>query len=327
MQPPIETCIYTFKHFYSTFMFYNDNIATSYYFLTVSFTMNLFFLKKILSVLLMPLSIVIILLLIAIIFHKFNNKFSFRCLFLATLVLIFSSLPPVSKMLISSLEEDYVAYNISNKREDTSLDYIVVLGCYHFSDANLPATIELKTCSLQRLVEAIRLANLYPEAQLIMSGAAGHNPQSNAQKMKEAAILMGIEETRIITEHTPGNTQQEANLIAPYITGKHAVLITNADHMKRAMKYFTQQGASPTPAPASFYAKGDVKSEGLDLLYYVPKSYSLQETTVYWYETLGLTAQWFIHLATPKQALTDDLTDKTPNLKDTASELNDENNE
>ena len=133
-----------------------------------------------------------------------------------------------------------------------------------------------------------------------MSGSAGHNPQSNAVKMKEAAILMGINPRRILTENTPRDTEDEAILIAPQLEGKQSVLITNADHMHRALNYFSQHGATPTAAPASFYAKGDVKSSGLDILFYLPKSSSLQTTSVYWYETLGLTAQWFKQLLKPK---------------------------
>ena len=33
-------------------------------------------------------------------------------------------------------------------------------------------------------------------------------------------------------------TEEEAELIAPRVTGKNVVLITNSDHMPRAIKYF-----------------------------------------------------------------------------------------
>ena len=251
--------------------------------------MELFFLKKLLGLLLMPLSLILILLFIAIFSFNKNQRLSFRCLIAGTFVLFLASLPPLSNQLMESLENDFTAY----QKASHPIDYIVVLGGYHFSDDRLPATLELKTDSLQRLVEAVRIANMHPEATLIMSGSAGHNPESNAEKMKEAAILLGINEQRILTENFPKDTQEEAQLIAPRVKNTKVILITNADHMLRAMKYFHAQGVHPIAAPASFYVKGNSNVNGFDWQFYIPKSHSLEKTTIYWYEILGLTAQWF----------------------------------
>ena len=252
--------------------------------------MELFFFKKLLGFLLMPLSISLLLLLIAIFFYKKKPKLSFRCLITGTSILFLASLTPLSAPLMESLENDFPAYT----KTENKVDYIITLGCYHFSDSRLPATLELKTCSLERLVEAIRIANLHPEAKLIMSGGAGHNPESNAEKMKEAAMLMGIAQSRILTENFPRDTEEEAELIAPRVKGSNVILITNADHMRRSINYFNAQGIKPIPAPASFWVKGNVNKETFpfDFNYYLPKSTTLVQTSVYWYETLGLAAQW-----------------------------------
>lgn len=250
----------------------------------------LYFFKKLLSYLAMPLSIVLILLLCSIYFYYKQSRYTKHTLITATGLLFVTSFPPIADNLIESLEDDYLPYQ---KITNAPLNYIVVLGCYHFSDSRLPATMELKTCSLERLVEAIRLANMHPEAQLIMSGGAGHNPESNAEKMKEAAMLMGIAERRIFTQNFVRNTEEEAQLIAPRVKGSRFALITNADHMRRSVNYFTAQGATPIAAPASYFVKGDVNVNGFDWMYFTPKVNSLNKTTVYWYETLGLTVQWF----------------------------------
>lgn len=236
----------------------------------------------------MPLTIVIILLLATIYFYLKKSRYVKHGLLSATSLLILTSCPPVADNLIESLEYDYLPYV---KEQNSRLDFIVVLGCYHFSDSRLPATIELATCSSQRLVETIRIAHLHPEAHIITSGAAGHNPESNAEKMKQALILMGISESRIFTEGSPGNTHQEAKLISPRVTDSRFVLITNADHMRRSINYFEQQGTQPIAAPASYYVKGDTNVKGFNWKYYTPKISSLEKTTVYWYETLGLFVQ------------------------------------
>ena len=135
------------------------------------------------------------------------------------------------------------------------------LGCGHTSDNKLPATSQLYACSLERLVEAVRIYQLHPEARIITSGSAFTDPSSNAMKVKEAAISLGIPASKIITENFPKDTEEEAQLIAPRIQHTNSVLITNADHIPRALEYFHQYGAYPIAAPASHWVKGDYHSK------------------------------------------------------------------
>lgn len=250
--------------------------------------MDLFFLKKILGTLLMPLNIVVILLLLSIYLYKKKHKYSFHCLVTSTTLLILFSLPIVSKSLMAPLENNFTAYSTIKKK----IDYIIVLGGYHLSNEELPATIELASYSLERLVEAIRIANLHPEATIIMSGGKADNPESNADKMKEAAILLGMKEARIITESRPRDTQEEAKLIAPIVKNKTTILVTNADHMLRSVNYFKAQGIDVVPAPASFWVKGNDKNDHFEVYSITPSSRALHQTTTFWYEVLGLSWQW-----------------------------------
>lgn len=234
----------------------------------------------------MPFSLVMILLFVAILFHRKRAKLSFNALLAATVILLFSSLSPISDTFMASLENSYPPFT----RSVTPVDYIVVLGCTHTSIESLPATSQLKTCSLQRLVEAIRIYRLHPEAQIITSGYAGSDVISNATKMKQAAILLGVPGHKIITENFPKDTEEEAELIAPRIRNKTAVLVTNANHLPRAMKYFEIQGIDAIPAPTGFWVKDNGKRSWQS---YVPSASKLQQTTTAWYETLGRIVQWF----------------------------------
>ena len=141
----------------------------------------------------MPLSIIIILLLLAITFYHHKKKFSYICLIFATLLLGLGSFRPVANLLMAPIENQHIAFTKSSE----PVDYIILLGCKHTTDAQLPATSELGICSLQRLVEAVRILRIHPEAQLITSGYAGHDQTSNAEKVKQAAILLGIAESKI----------------------------------------------------------------------------------------------------------------------------------
>lgn len=248
--------------------------------------MDLFLLKKIIALLLMPLSIIVILLLVAIVFYRKKPKLSFKALILATTLLIIGTLPPVSDSLMAPLEDNYPAFT----RSSTPVDYIVVLGGVHISDHSLPATGQLKINSIQRLVEAVRIFRIHPEAQIITSGYAGSDETSNAEKVKQAAILLGVPEYKILTENFPQDTEEEAELIAPRVKNKNVVLVTNADHLPRAMGYFEMHGVNAIPAPASPWVK---QGPNKDWRYYAPSANKLQQTTRAWYETLGRIIQWF----------------------------------
>ena len=234
----------------------------------------------------MPLSIILLLLILALAFYKSRPAFSFKCLLVATLLLFITALPPFSDRVMAPLENNYPVFQQPTK----PIDYIIVLGCYHTADIKLPPTIQLRACSLQRLVEAVRIYRMNPAATIITSGSAFGQKTSNAQAMKQAALSLGVPEHKIITENFPKDTEEEAFLIAPRVIGSTSVLITNADHLPRAMKYFQQQGVNPIPAPASFWIKHN--EQPTNWSYYIPTSADLEQTTVAWYESVGRLWQW-----------------------------------
>lgn len=230
-------------------------------------------------------SIVIMLLVFSLLTFKRRAQTSFKALIIATFVLCIASVPWVSDRLMQPIENNFSAFT-----QQSHLDYIVILGCGHTSDENWPATSQLKPCSLQRMVEGLRIYKLHPEAQIITSGASFSNKESNAIKVKQALISLGVPKQKVFVESFPKDTAEEAQLIAPRVIGKTVALVTNADHMQRSVNYFSQAGVNVIPAPASPWVKGVNNKK--DWGYYVPTVHELQQTTNAWYETLGQLVQW-----------------------------------
>ncbi len=261
--------------------------------------MDLFVVKKVFGLALMPISIIGILLLLAIVCFKIRPSLSFKCLLSASLILVICSLGVVADQLMSPLEKHFTSYrphleqsaDFNDMPEKQTVDYIVVLGCGHQTDNALPATAQLYTCSLQRLVEAVRIADIHPEAEVITSGAALSDSVSNAVKVKQAAVLLGIPANKIITENFPKDTEEEAELIAPRVQGKTVILITNADHMYRAVNYFKTRGINVIPAPASFFTTSSGQQRKWSY-YLLPQVHYFMQSSRAWYEYLGLTVQW-----------------------------------
>jgi uncharacterized SAM-binding protein YcdF (DUF218 family) len=227
------------------------------------------------------------LLLIALFLHQKKPKQSIKCLSGALVILVLCAFPPLSDSVMNSIENDFPPY----VKKDNTVDYIVVLGCWHENNDALPVTSQLANCSLQRMVEALRVYQLHPEARIITSGYAGTNPLSNAETVKQSLVLLGVPAQKIISEHFPKDTEEEAQLIAPRVLGTEVVLITNADHMPRAVNYFQSQGVYPTAAPTGYWVKNPNGNKSWS--YYMPSAKKLSQSTVAWYENLGLIVQWF----------------------------------
>jgi uncharacterized SAM-binding protein YcdF (DUF218 family) len=249
--------------------------------------MDLFLLKKIISVAIMPINIVLILLIFSLLYFRKSPNTSFKFLVAACLLLFASSMPVVSDSIMVNIEDNYEPFTLSSK----PIDYIVVLGGWHTPNAALPATSQLNKDSLQRLVEVLRIYRLHPEARIITSGHHKTDEISNAEKMKHSLILLGVPEQKIITENFPKDTEEEAELISPRVKGGKVILVTNANHMPRAMKYFQAQGIQAIAAPTGFWVKGINNPKGWS--YYVPNSNKFHQTTVAWYESIGRLVQWF----------------------------------
>ncbi len=255
--------------------------------LTLFNLMDLFLLKKTLSVFIMPINMVLILLFLSVVFFRKRPSASFKCLVSSLLLLLISSMPIVSDTFMGSIEDNYEAFTHASN----PVDYIVVLGGWHTQNAALPITSQLSNNSLHRLVETLRVYKLHPEARIITSGHHNSDPVSNAEKVKQSLVLLGIPKQKIITENFPRDTEEEAALISPRVQGATVVLITNADHMPRAMKYFQAQGVYPIAAPTGYWVKNQYNQKSWS--YYFPSSKKLEQTTIAWYESLGRLVQWF----------------------------------
>jgi uncharacterized SAM-binding protein YcdF (DUF218 family) len=222
--------------------------------------------------------------LISILLKKRNHRVSQCALIFSFLILLFSSTPYISGQFIKPIESSFQTFN----KQENHLDYIVVLGCGHTTNESIPALTQLQSCSLQRLTEALRIFQLHPEATIITSGYAGSDIETNAIKVKQAAISLGVPQEKIITYTQPKDTEEEAKLISPLLLNKSFALVTNASHMPRAIKYFSNKNTQPTAAPTGFRYKAD----GVGVLENLPVVSSLKRTSIAWYETLGQFVQW-----------------------------------
>lgn len=198
-----------------------------------------FTLKKILSFFMMPMSIGLVLCIIALYF-LYANKIKKAKVFLSLSFVWFFliSFAPVSNALIKPLEELYPKINapVDNAK------YVLLLG----GDFQ------------NRGYEALRLYKTMNNIKIITSGFEGSDPISEAQDSKEKLIQIGVPSEDIITQSSPKDTYEEAQEVKKIVTTEPLIVVTSAIHMPRAMLIFKSAGLNVIPAPTDFLYQEEV---------------------------------------------------------------------
>jgi len=245
----------------------------------------MFFFKKTLGHLLMPLPICLTLLVIGLIFLFFSKRQTAG-----------KTLVAIGTCFLLSFSYNYIpgwmAYSLEN--QNTSLlnldfiespKFIVVLGSSHVSNPRLPEHSQLGCSGVSRLIEAIRLNRSLKNTKLIFSGWGGSDPVPNAQVMAKVATDLGLNPDSVILVTHPKDTKDEARIISEIVTGERFLLVTSAMHMPRSVALFRKQGADPIPAPTDYRVK---KSLGFSIGRLFPSSENIVTARRATHEYLGL---------------------------------------
>lgn len=208
----------------------------------------LFNLKKFIGNLLMPLPALLLLMGLALLLLWFTRwqKSGKAILSLSWLFLLLLSLQPVADRLLRPLESAYATY-----RGDDRVDYIVVLGGGYTFNPDWAPSSNLLGNSLPRVTEGVRLYLSHPGSKMVFTGARGANTLSNAATAARVAESLGVPHSDIVILDRPLDTEQEAAQVAALVGQRPFLLVTSANHLPRAMRFFTAQGLHPIPAPAN----------------------------------------------------------------------------
>lgn len=224
----------------------------------------MFILKKIIGLLLSPVTFCLLLLLAGLLLLWFAKKRQRAGKILVTVgvvLLVILSFDIVPSALLNSLENRYpkidVALDDAARHEEMkrTVKWIVVLGAGHVSDARLPASSQLNAGALARTVEGVRLQREFPSTKLLLSGAQVFDPVSVAAIMKRVALELGVNDADIVLDEASKDTEEEAHAIQAIVRDDEFIMVTSAWHMPRAMALFNKLGMRPIPAPTDFQVK------------------------------------------------------------------------
>lgn len=115
--------------------------------------------------------------------------------------------------------------------------HLVVLGAGLTEDGKIRPVLE------DRLEAALRAAHRYPESPIVVTGGVPRKDITEARAMKDWLVARGIPPERITEEPRSTSTVENARFTNKVLLERRAtgaVLVTNRDHLQRAMVNFRQ---------------------------------------------------------------------------------------
>lgn len=157
--------------------------------------------------------------------------------------------------LIASYEAKTPKLNPSILNKDQTY-YLHVLGGGYSLDSTIPATSQLSTITLARLVEAIRVSKSLPHYKIVSSGYSSLDLESQASVVRRAAIELGIPPQNCEILSSPSNTSEEVQaFVSKFGKTKNVIVVSDAMHLPRALMLYNKAGITVIGAPTNFKVK------------------------------------------------------------------------
>lgn len=222
----------------------------------------MFVASKLLSFATQPLSWVVALLLLGLVFMSTRRTWGVRLCWAALGVLLLQGWQPLPDALLRQLEARYPGPAPTSRLE--SYVGIVLLGGALESGRvwqahGQPALND----AAERMTAPIALLRQYPHMRVLFTGGEGELTSTGMTEAERAKIFfdsMGVPAQRMIYESASHTTYENAILSAK-VPGvdptQRWLLLTSAFHMPRAMALFQKAGWNVTPYPVDFRTATD----------------------------------------------------------------------
>ncbi|MEZ5503136.1 MAG: YdcF family protein [Halioglobus sp.] len=211
-----------------------------------------FTLSKLLSLLVYPLSLSLLLAVVALVLARLRwARLSFYTLLLGTAWLYLCSTALFANFLMDRLERDFVPRAMS---VIAPADAIVLLGGAMRGDTHMGTLADLNSHA-DRLVHAAALYRAGKAPVILLTGGAPEGARPEAQQMKDILAVMGIPAKHLLLENQSRDTHDNAVNSARILKSRgmqRILLVTSAYHMRRALALFQAQGLEVVPAPTDF---------------------------------------------------------------------------
>lgn len=247
----------------------------------------MFFLKKLVGLLLAPGTVILLLLGYGLVRQALPGRAQTRgwpWICLGTACFILFATAPLPDCLLRSLENRWPpVVGVENLRD---IKYLVVLSARLNDNSQAPVTSRLGDAAALRVVEGVRLYNLLAGLPVVVMSGGGESRAG--EQMAAFAIDLGVPAAKVIAETASRDTADNARQVKAIVREEPFLLVTSASHMPRAMKIFQLQGLQPLAAPADFRGLGHFTVRA-----FIPQGLYLMTMETAMHEYLGLA---YLHL-------------------------------
>lgn len=211
-----------------------------------------------------PVAVMALLLVLGLVLVLFGRRrLGLAAIGLSTLLLLVGAFTNLGGMLLQPLENRFPR----PAAMPADIAAIVVLGGGFDGEVSGGRHNEELNAGGDRLVEAMRLARLYPEAKVVVSGGFGSlTPRGETDAVIAPRFFagLGLPAERLVVEGEARNTAENAALIKPLLgPGDTVLLVTSGYHMPRSMGLMRKAGIAAIAWPVDYRTPGDM-GFGLD---------------------------------------------------------------
>lgn len=247
-----------------------------------------FFASKVFWLLVQPTSLVLLLILVGLALLLWRRrKSAVAALGLAAMLQVLVAFTSLGYVLIQPLEDRFAV----PAEPPEQVGAIIMLGGATMARPSTARGIAELNQAGDRLTTTLRLAQLYPDARIVLSGGAGFlmgETESEAETMRRFLVGLGVADDRLVLEGESMNTAENASFTRDMLeAGEGAVLlVTSAFHMPRSVGIYRQEGIEVVPWPTDYRSAGN-QGFGLDI---ANLNQNLETATIAIREWIGLLA-------------------------------------
>jgi uncharacterized SAM-binding protein YcdF (DUF218 family) len=178
---------------------------------------------------------------------------------LGILLISVASFTTLGQVAIAPLEERFARPSVM----PAEVDYIILLGGGTISDISTSRQVPELNAAGDRLTETLRLAQLYPQARIVVSGGTGFLASGVETEAMTAGRFFGqyeIDPERLLLEDAARNTDENATETRALLSDDPGtlVLVTSAFHMPRSVGLFRKVGLEVVAWPSDYRSPATV---------------------------------------------------------------------
>ncbi|OWV68713.1 hypothetical protein ATY76_09310 [Rhizobium sp. R339] len=205
----------------------------------------------------------------------------------SALILFVTLYTTAGNLLMQDLEQRFV-----KPADPDSLQCMIVLGGGFENEVNTARHGIEFNAGADRFIEALRLAQKFPQSRILISGGDGSLSgiyEGDAAAAERFFPLFGIGKDRLIEERQSRTTFENAVNTKEFLASQglvHCLLITSGFHMPRSVGIFRKLGIDVVPWPTDYRTDGKVRP-GLDFTQPNLNAQNMATAIREWYGLVG----------------------------------------